>query len=55
MKKWLFNSCNEEGISNFDAIVGGTTVVMGFILLIILAKVCGQCLKGNKSNENNYA
>ena len=40
MKKWLF-ACDEEGISNFDVIVGGTTVAMGFILLIILAKVCG--------------
>ena len=42
MKKWLF-TCNEEGISNFDAIVGGATVFMAFIIPIILAKVFGYC------------
>ena len=41
MKKWLFNSCNEEGISNFDAIVGIFTVLSAFMIPIALKLIFG--------------
>lgn len=40
MKKWL-NQCNEEGISNGDAIYMGVGVFIAVILPFILYKIFG--------------
>ena len=42
MKNWLFTP-NEEGISMFDAIVGSTTILLAFIIMIVLTHVLGPC------------
>lgn len=40
MKKWL-SECDEEGISNRDAIIMGTVVFFAIVLPFILYKIFG--------------
>ena len=39
MRKWL-NQCNEDGVSNGDAITMAVGVLIAFILPIIIYKFC---------------
>ena len=40
MKKWL-SECNEEGVSNGDAIIIGVGIFFAMILPVILYKIFG--------------
>lgn len=40
MKKWL-NECNEEGVSNGDALYMGIVVFIAMILPFVLYRICG--------------
>ena len=39
MKKWLY-TCNEEGMTGWDAISMGIGIVGSFIVPILLIKIC---------------